>query len=480
MRLQSSLYRAVSEFQIDEAGSALTFTDRLARENGWSVGYARRVVEEYKRFAFLSVVAGHMVAPSDEVDQAWHLHLTYTQSYWTKFCPLLGRRLHHHPTRGGPEEHRKHLSMYEQTLGSYTRVFGHAPPADIWPPAAERFRFGAGHRRVDLERNWVIPKPRFGQVRRVGLVACGAAPLVAASLNPFDFDGPHFLLLYTIFFTAALFAAIYLRRSLLASDSRGDPPRLGPYEVAYLAGGKQAAVHAALAALVQAKVLEVRKAAGKTLGMSCSKGYEVAAAQPLADDAAPLERALCNAAGDGAPILKLQRSVDGEALKLAAPLVLHGLAPSEELISKARWWPAMTLMAVAAFGIVKIFVGLSRHRPVLFLVLAVIGTMVAAAFQLRRPVRTAAGNRLLNVLRNKHSSLRYESPGRFSSGEMALAAALFGSAVLIGGPLGDLRRALAATQSQGGSGSSGCGSGCGGGGCGGGGCGGGGCGGCGS
>lgn len=248
---------------------------------------------------------------------------------------------------------------------------------------------------------------------------------------------------------------------------------MGPYEIAYLAGGKPAAIHAALAALVQAKVLEVRKASGKMLGMAYTKGYQVAAAQPLSEDAPPLERALYKAAGDGKTILRLQRSVDGEAAKLAAPLERDGLAPSEERMSKARWWPAMTLLAVAVFGIVKICVGASRHRPVLFLVLAVIGTIVAAAFQLRKPLRTAAGKRVLEALRNKHSSLRHESPSRLSSDEMALAAALFGSAVLIGGPLADLRRALAATQSQGGSGSSGCGGGCGGGGCGGG------CGGCG-
>lgn len=156
MRSQPNLYRAISEFQIDEPHSTLTFTDRLARDNGWASDYARRVVEEYKRFAFLSVVAGHIVAPSDEVDQAWYLHLTYTQSYWTKFCPLLGKRLHHHPTRGGSDEHRKHLMMYEQTLASYARVFGHAPPVDVWPPAAARFRSGTGHRRIDLER-WPAP-----------------------------------------------------------------------------------------------------------------------------------------------------------------------------------------------------------------------------------------------------------------------------------------------------------------------------------
>ena len=48
--VRMDLWRKIHEFQIDEADSSLTFTDRLARDNGWSLDYARRVVEEYKRF----------------------------------------------------------------------------------------------------------------------------------------------------------------------------------------------------------------------------------------------------------------------------------------------------------------------------------------------------------------------------------------------------------------------------------------------
>ncbi|MEK6230809.1 MAG: hypothetical protein N2A42_03075 [Luteolibacter sp.] len=33
---------------------------------------------EYKRFVALAMLAGHPVTPSEEVDQAWHLHLVYT------------------------------------------------------------------------------------------------------------------------------------------------------------------------------------------------------------------------------------------------------------------------------------------------------------------------------------------------------------------------------------------------------------------
>ena len=103
-----SLRVEVEEFSLDEPGAPYSFSARLARENRWSVGYARRVIEEYKRFALLAVASEHQVTPSEQVDQAWHLHLTYTESYWERFCGgVLGRPLHHQPTRGGDGEPAK-------------------------------------------------------------------------------------------------------------------------------------------------------------------------------------------------------------------------------------------------------------------------------------------------------------------------------------------------------------------------------------
>lgn len=50
---------------------------------------------------YLAVRANHPVTPSDEVDQAWHLHLTYSRSYWDEFCgAVLEEVVHHDPTRG--------------------------------------------------------------------------------------------------------------------------------------------------------------------------------------------------------------------------------------------------------------------------------------------------------------------------------------------------------------------------------------------
>src|SRR6185436_12357785 len=96
------LWRAIESFQIGPPDCDLPFGARLARENGWSLPFAARVIAEYKRFVFLAATAPHPVTPSDSVDQAWHLHLLYSESYWSELCgQVLRRPLHHGPTRGG-------------------------------------------------------------------------------------------------------------------------------------------------------------------------------------------------------------------------------------------------------------------------------------------------------------------------------------------------------------------------------------------
>ena len=114
---QSSLLARIESFDIDGGAAALPFAARLAREHGWARTYAERVIREYKRYVFLCMNSATPVCPSEDVDAAWHLHLTYTRSYWKRFCgDVLGRPLHHEPTKGGPAEADKHLAMYEATL----------------------------------------------------------------------------------------------------------------------------------------------------------------------------------------------------------------------------------------------------------------------------------------------------------------------------------------------------------------------------
>ena len=152
------LWQRLESFPLNDPDSSFPFTRRLAKENDWSLGFALRVTKEYKRFLYLAKRAGHVVSPSDEVDQAWHLHLVYTRSYWDELCAeVLEGPLHHGPTRGGHEETVKYRDLYEGTLASYERLFRETPPADIWPDVDTRFiSDGIRLRRRDV---WIVPKP---------------------------------------------------------------------------------------------------------------------------------------------------------------------------------------------------------------------------------------------------------------------------------------------------------------------------------
>lgn len=182
-RRQSPLWERLRAFDFDAdsdtdpasdlAPPALSFTARLARDNGWRRSFAARVVDEYRRFLFLASTAGHPVTPSEAIDQAWHLHLVYTRSYWERLCrDVLRRALHHGPTRGGEAEGARYDAQYRATLSSYRRRFGAAPPVDIWPPPA--VRFGPDLRwRVWTTGAWIVPK------QPIAILAAATAVLVA-------------------------------------------------------------------------------------------------------------------------------------------------------------------------------------------------------------------------------------------------------------------------------------------------------------
>ncbi|MBD2773903.1 hypothetical protein [Iningainema tapete] len=207
------LYQRIQQFSLDEIDAKLSFTQRLARDNNWTTEYAQRVIEEYKKFAFLAVVADHPVTPSDQVDQVWHLHLLYTRSYWEYFCPhVLQMPLHHNPTKGGQHEGYKFNDWYSKTLASYERFF-QQPPADIWLPHHIRFGRDIHFVRVNTKQNWIIQKSDFsflskfrfrqGAVWMLSLLALICiitwdVPAFASFPNPINRSLPEFFNFYLL------------------------------------------------------------------------------------------------------------------------------------------------------------------------------------------------------------------------------------------------------------------------------------------
>ena len=125
---QERLWARLDSFPLDIASHPVPFTERLRREQAWPADFARRVVFEYRRFLLLAATADAVVVPSDAVDQAWHLHLTDTRSYWSELCHrILGKPLHHTPSRGVPAVVRREEHHQPQPPVHLVRLHGADP-----------------------------------------------------------------------------------------------------------------------------------------------------------------------------------------------------------------------------------------------------------------------------------------------------------------------------------------------------------------
>ena len=185
------------------------------QENGWSQAFTDRVILEYRKFAYLACVSSSAVTPSDEVDQAWHLHLAYTGEYWNSFCNgVLRQDLHHKPTEGASEEDEKYRGQYIQTLRLYFAEFDAVPAADIWPLPEKRFSAPRYMRRVDTAANWVIRKSTKA---RAVLVACAIVLAIIGCFAGFKIialgDSEHILMFLLIAVVGFGFATAIVNRA---------------------------------------------------------------------------------------------------------------------------------------------------------------------------------------------------------------------------------------------------------------------------
>jgi uncharacterized protein (TIGR04222 family) len=487
---QNQLWREIEGLNLDDPAAQLTFTQRLARENGWTPNEARRVVNEYKKFLFLATCAGHPVTPSDAVDQAWHLHLVYTESYWTDLCrEILGRPLHHGPTKGGETESAKFHDWYSNTLASYQKFFQQAPPSDIWPSAAVRFDDAPCFRRVNAHRHWIVPKPRLvgwlkalPAARAIGamllaLVLAGCSTVTVQGLNVFDWRGSDFLKFFGCWSVAVFLIAGLLRWKLRESVLyRRDLPD-DPYLIALLTGGERQAEDAALTKLAAAGVVEIGDGTNPT----------VRRLMPDRPDMHLFESAVAEVIGSAMSTdIKTTRLMMGTHIAaMQKELVARGWVLSPERMRLARWMPLSVSLLVAGVGILKLIIGLMRDRPVGYLAEGIVVTALLAVFFFgRRPWRTTAGDEVVKALRKRHGAMKSNRAWAARSEALAglpLAVGLFGLSALAATPYEAFRRRLqppagasgcgggcGSTSCSGGDGGDGCGGGCGGcGGCGG-------------
>ncbi|WP_198171437.1 glycine-rich domain-containing protein [Mucilaginibacter aquatilis] len=206
---EQTLWRKIENFNLDDDESSSNFTARLSRENGWSSTYTKRVIEEYKKFIFLCCISPTGVTPSDAVDQAWHLHLTYTRSYWVDFCrDTLGQDVHHNPTKGGIAEAEKFDSYYTQSFKLYENKFDTQPPADIWLDNESRFS-DINFQRINVSqykpvKRSTISKMQFLLFVFVFIALCFIIPYIISNFD--DLKIPLFFCGILLFISISIYA----------------------------------------------------------------------------------------------------------------------------------------------------------------------------------------------------------------------------------------------------------------------------------
>jgi uncharacterized protein (TIGR04222 family) len=463
--MQNPLWEKLQEFDLD-GGAQFSFSKRLARDNGWTHDFALRVCQEYKKFLYLACTADHPITPSDEVDQAWHLHLTYSRSYWDELCAkVLERPFHHEPTRGGPAEGAKFENWYERTLDSYRKAFETEPPRDIWPASAVRFGEAPHYRRVNVKRHFVVAKPQFSRSNWKVAPALALAMVLAGcsasgSLNPFNWYGGEFLTLFWSLCVVAVLLDYGLRYFLSGPRDENFPIQsFDPYTLARLADPKTLPTDVALCSLQHQGLIQT-DAHGKisTVPLSAPPSH-------------PFERHVWNKIGSQERLSGVRGAMKSTFDSMDCQLEGAGL-----LIPKDRKWNLQMgtlslMLALLAFGGIKIIVGLQRDRPVGFLILSCLLVLAVGLYAVGNniPHRTGRGDHYLYKLRSSTVRVGRYDP-TFTPTALVMTAALWGYSELEAYGFADFRRQpphsnsgdSGSSDSGGDGGGSGCGGGCGG------------------
>ncbi len=256
--LKSELWIKIRAFELDERGIAFPFSKKLANEQNWTEAFTKRAIEEYRKFIYLCVISPNGASPSNIIDEVWHLHLTYTTCYWKQFClETIGKEIHHHPSKGGNPEKDKHLQWYNDTIELYHSVFGQSPPTDIWPLPIK-------HENLYFPPE--LPKKFETFSIQVTLLLL-AVPFTASwflfdDLDPFDLNGPDFLIFYAILI-AACFAGffVYLQQQKQVINSFLEthfPKDYTIYQAANFLFGRNRAVQTAVIDALKKDVLELK------------------------------------------------------------------------------------------------------------------------------------------------------------------------------------------------------------------------------
>ncbi len=373
------LWTNIQQFAFDEPGATITFSKKLAAQQKWPATYTERVIEEYRRFIFLCCISPKGASPSKAVDEVWHLHLTYTQSYWNAFCKnTLGKDVHHYPSTGGTREDHKHADWYGETLRLYESVFDEKPPADIWPQPVEASGSVSLRQPVDVSWSTYKEQYRIGKDMWIKVGVLCLLPFVSSYIingiaSPFSLKGPQFLLFYAILVFTSLIAFYLLRKDRLAfmkeAMNAWSPKDMSVFQLAHSVYGKDRAIETCLIDLYRRGLVSVNEINRKIVVHRNNYQAPVKEENPL------MKRLLIKADNSTIDYDTItndwykQADFEHPAIEQLHSLIDHNKSLFEEYV----------VLIIALFiGLARVVQGVSNDRPVAFIVLEILVFVVVA------------------------------------------------------------------------------------------------------
>lgn len=101
---------------------------KLEKEYGWSVSKINYTIKLYKEWLALQALYENLsFAPSELVDEFWHVHILDTRKYMNDCNLIKGEFIHHYPYFGLTEQENESVleSGFTLTKKLYLHHFGH-------------------------------------------------------------------------------------------------------------------------------------------------------------------------------------------------------------------------------------------------------------------------------------------------------------------------------------------------------------------
>lgn len=251
-----------------------------------------------------------------------------------------------------------------------------------------------------------------------------------------DLPGPDFLVTWLAGW-AAIAIAVFVVRAIVARANARDIPddvaaTLHPTEIAYLVGGIDHAIEAAVAGLHHRGAIT----APDDVGELHATGDTGEVARPDGVFRGAIDRAELSRV-EAHVMERLPATVRVLCTKTdALEVVLRRTLEERGLLLERRDRATHIVRAPAYLwmlaGISKLFIGLARGKPVMFL-LALLAAGTYAVYRIRAPRLTATGHTLVGELKHRYAALESTAstaPQQLDATDLMLAYGVFGYAIL--------------------------------------------------